>query len=253
VAALREEFAAQDAEAEASITARSSEREKTAGDRKAMGRLRQAFASDRHGQKNLVWRLPWPARTARNASKKGRRGAGEAWALRLYIAGRTARAMAAFANLERICKERLEGEYSIEVIDLLKNPQLAKGDQILAVPTLVRRLPHASEEESSETWRTRSECWSASTSGPSRRGERDECQEARGQERRACASRPGATRGDEAQAIRRGIERQRKKGESERYVLRLYVTGATPASTMAIERVKECANGVFMGATSSTS
>jgi circadian clock protein KaiB len=61
--------------------------------------------------------------------------------LRLYVAGETPRSVRAFANLKTFCEEHLEGEYSIEVIDLLKNPQLAEGDQILAVPTLVRRLP----------------------------------------------------------------------------------------------------------------
>jgi circadian clock protein KaiB len=63
------------------------------------------------------------------------------WELRLYIAGETAKAMSAFANLERICEEHLKGRYRIEVIDLLKNPTLARGDQILAIPTLVRKLP----------------------------------------------------------------------------------------------------------------
>lgn len=63
------------------------------------------------------------------------------WELRLYIAGRTQKSMAAFANLKRICEEHLQGQYRIEVVDLLKNPQLARGDQILAVPTLVRKLP----------------------------------------------------------------------------------------------------------------
>jgi circadian clock protein KaiB len=65
----------------------------------------------------------------------------ELWDLRLYVAGQTARAIAAFANLQKICEEYLPGQYRIEVIDLLKSPQLAKGDQILAVPTLVRKLP----------------------------------------------------------------------------------------------------------------
>jgi circadian clock protein KaiB len=63
------------------------------------------------------------------------------WELRLYVAGQTPRSVAAFANLKRICEEHLAGQYSIEVIDLLKHPQLASGDQILAIPTLVRRLP----------------------------------------------------------------------------------------------------------------
>jgi circadian clock protein KaiB len=61
--------------------------------------------------------------------------------LRLYVAGQTAKSLTAFANLKRICETHLAGQYRIEVIDLLKNPQLAAGDQILAVPTLVRRLP----------------------------------------------------------------------------------------------------------------
>jgi circadian clock protein KaiB len=63
------------------------------------------------------------------------------WQLRLYVAGQTPKSIAAFANLKRICEEHLEGKYSIEVVDLLVNPQLARGDQILAVPTLVRKLP----------------------------------------------------------------------------------------------------------------
>ena len=63
------------------------------------------------------------------------------WELRLYVAGQTPRSLAAFANLKKICEEHLAGEYHIEIIDLLKEPQLASGDQILAIPTLVRKLP----------------------------------------------------------------------------------------------------------------
>jgi circadian clock protein KaiB len=63
------------------------------------------------------------------------------WELTLYVAGQTAKSLVAFANLKHICEEHLAGEYRIEVVDLLKNPQLAKGDQILALPTLVRKLP----------------------------------------------------------------------------------------------------------------
>ncbi len=63
------------------------------------------------------------------------------WELRLYVAGQTPKCLAAFANLKRLCEEHLAGEYRIEVIDLLKQPQLAQGDQILAIPTLVRKLP----------------------------------------------------------------------------------------------------------------
>ncbi len=77
--------------------------------------------------------------TRQPASKK--KPASAQWELRLYIAGRTQKCMAAFANLNRICEEHLKGRYRIEVVDLLKNPQLARGDQILAVPTLVRKLP----------------------------------------------------------------------------------------------------------------
>jgi circadian clock protein KaiB len=65
----------------------------------------------------------------------------DCYILRLYVAGQTRKSLAAFANLMKICKEHLGGRYSIEVIDLLENPQLAKGDQILAIPTLVRKLP----------------------------------------------------------------------------------------------------------------
>jgi circadian clock protein KaiB len=61
--------------------------------------------------------------------------------LRLYIAGQTPNSIAAIANLKMICEDKLRGKYRIQVIDLLKKPQLAKGDQIIAIPTLVRRLP----------------------------------------------------------------------------------------------------------------
>ncbi len=73
--------------------------------------------------------------------KPGRSGRRKEWELRLYVAGQTAKSIAAFANLKRICEENLKGRYRIELVDLLENPKLAKGDQILALPTLVRRLP----------------------------------------------------------------------------------------------------------------
>jgi len=69
----------------------------------------------------------------RRASKK--------WRLRLYVAGNTPNSIAAFANLKEICENHLGGRYQIEVVDLLENPTLAKGDQIVAIPTLVRKLP----------------------------------------------------------------------------------------------------------------
>ena len=65
----------------------------------------------------------------------------EQWVLRLYVAGQTPKSLTAFANLKKICAEHLENKYRIDVIDLLENPQLARGDQILAIPTLVRNLP----------------------------------------------------------------------------------------------------------------
>lgn len=65
----------------------------------------------------------------------------ERWLLRLYVAGQTPKSIAAFANLKQICETHLKGQYEIEVVDLLVNPKLAKGDQIVAVPTLVRQLP----------------------------------------------------------------------------------------------------------------
>jgi circadian clock protein KaiB len=65
----------------------------------------------------------------------------DAWVLRLYVAGQTPKSVTAFANLQKICADYLEDKYRIELIDLLENPQLARGDQILAIPTLVRNLP----------------------------------------------------------------------------------------------------------------
>lgn len=63
------------------------------------------------------------------------------WELRLYVAGQTPKSIRAFGNLKKFCEEHLAGKYTIEIIDLLKNPQLARGDQIVAIPTLVRKLP----------------------------------------------------------------------------------------------------------------
>ena len=65
----------------------------------------------------------------------------EVWDLRLYVAGQTPKSLNAFANLKRMCEEHVPGRYKIEVVDLLKHPQLAAGDQIVAIPTLVRKLP----------------------------------------------------------------------------------------------------------------
>jgi circadian clock protein KaiB len=65
----------------------------------------------------------------------------DVWELRLYVAGKSAKSVAAMENLTRLCERELPGKYRIEVVDLLVHPQLAKGDQILAIPTLVRKLP----------------------------------------------------------------------------------------------------------------
>ena len=65
----------------------------------------------------------------------------QTWELRLYVAGKTPKSVLALSNLKKYCEEHLKGQYSIEVVDLLKKPQLAEGDQIFAVPTLVRKVP----------------------------------------------------------------------------------------------------------------
>jgi circadian clock protein KaiB len=75
------------------------------------------------------------------STRPTRRPNGSHYDLRLYVAGQTPKSAAAVENLKRICEEHLAGRYSIEIIDLMQNPQLARGDQILAVPTLVRKLP----------------------------------------------------------------------------------------------------------------
>jgi len=74
-------------------------------------------------------------------NENGRKESDEVWNLRLYVAGPTPKSLEAFANLTEICETHLEGKYNIEVIDLTENPELAKEDQILAIPTLVRKLP----------------------------------------------------------------------------------------------------------------
>ncbi|MGE5698782.1 MAG: circadian clock KaiB family protein [Deltaproteobacteria bacterium] len=77
---------------------------------------------------------------ARRKDSRGKQAVPQ-YELRLYVAGQTSKSLSAFANLKKICDDHLAGRYRIEVIDLLKNPQLAQGDQILAIPTLVRKLP----------------------------------------------------------------------------------------------------------------
>jgi circadian clock protein KaiB len=81
------------------------------------------------------------AKRARKKTPKPRSN-GDFWQLRLYVAGQTPKSIAAFSNLKTICEQYMAGKYHIEVIDLMKDPALARGDQILAIPTLVRKLPH---------------------------------------------------------------------------------------------------------------
>lgn len=79
-----------------------------------------------------------------NKSERTKRAAApkdDTWLLRLYVANQSPKCLAAFVNLKRICEEKLGGRYKIEVIDLMQYPHLAAGDQILAIPTLVRKLP----------------------------------------------------------------------------------------------------------------
>jgi len=77
----------------------------------------------------------------RNQTGRKKPANSKTWQLRLYTAGQTRKSLVAFANLKRLCEQRLAGKYSIEVVDLLENPKLAAGDQILAIPTLVRKMP----------------------------------------------------------------------------------------------------------------
>lgn len=79
--------------------------------------------------------------TDEGKQKPTQKGPTAQWELRLYVAGQTPRSLRALANLKKLCEEHLAGQYVIEVIDLVHNPQLGAGDQILAIPTLVRKLP----------------------------------------------------------------------------------------------------------------
>ncbi len=85
----------------------------------------------------MIARKKAPALNSKRAPSPGP----EMWDLRLYVAGQTVRSLRALENLKRICEQHLAGKYRIEIVDLLENPRLAQGDQILALPTLVRKLP----------------------------------------------------------------------------------------------------------------
>lgn len=112
------------------------------GARRAERRGHAPTSRGPHGPPREAAMSGTPKRPSRSPSRKTRaRAAADFYELRLYVAGQTSRSLAALANLKRICEEHLEGRYRIEVIDLLEHPQLARGDQILALPTLVRKLP----------------------------------------------------------------------------------------------------------------
>src|ERR1700688_1224101 len=85
--------------------------------------------------------MPTTKTKTRVQPEKTKRRKPEVWKLRLYVAGQTPKSIRAFANLQVLCEKHLKGRYQIEVIDLLENPEMARGDQIVAVPTLVRDLP----------------------------------------------------------------------------------------------------------------
>lgn len=84
---------------------------------------------------------PAPAKKTPARKRTNHKSKAERYLLRLYVAGQTPRCVRALTNLKQICDEHLAGQYEIELVDLLENPRLAAGDQILAIPTLVRRLP----------------------------------------------------------------------------------------------------------------
>jgi circadian clock protein KaiB len=79
--------------------------------------------------------------TAKPSESNSNGRSGKIWQLRLYVAGQTPKSLAAFSNLKQICEDHLKGQYRIEVIDLIERPLLSRGDQIVAIPTLVRKLP----------------------------------------------------------------------------------------------------------------
>ena len=81
------------------------------------------------------------AKKPTNKTTRPEQSSGKIWQLRLYVAGQTPKCLTALANLKKICEQHMPGEYEIEIVDLLEQPQLASGDQILAIPTLVRKLP----------------------------------------------------------------------------------------------------------------
>jgi hypothetical protein len=140
--------------------------------------------------------------------------------LKLYVAGQTAKSLQAFANLKRICEEHLaNGRYEIEVIDLLKSPQLAKGDQILALPTLVRKLPEPVGRLLA-TCRIQAGAGGAGPAATNVKGGR--------------MKRPKTH--DATKAFEDALAAQ---PDARHYRLRLFVSGTTPKSARAIQNIRD--------------
>ncbi len=138
IAALQAELGAEEEEFTKFLGQRERQNDLEARERSNLVRIRQG--GERGSSLTEEACMPAQARKIALSSKKTKIRE-ELWELRLYVAGQSPKSVTAFANLKKICEEKLAGKYSIEVIDLTKNPQLAKGDQILAIPTLVRKLP----------------------------------------------------------------------------------------------------------------
>ena len=141
---LRSEFEVEQAEAAKTIAQDQTRAGVLAGDRVQMARQRQSdagAAGQRHQGTSEEITMTATAQETDPATSDADAKPADLWTLRLYVAGQTPKSLAAFANLKRICEEHLKGRYRIEVIDLLETPQLATDDQILAIPTLVRKLP----------------------------------------------------------------------------------------------------------------
>ncbi len=139
---------------------------------------------------------------------KNKKKTAAGWDLRLYVAGETPRSRRAIANLQKICDEHLKGECRVEVIDVTKNPALARGDQILALPTLVRRLPPPLKRIIGDLSNAERVLIGLDLRQP------------------------------EVEVTMKTRTPRRGRSSGDRYVLRLYVTGQTPRSTRAVENLK---------------
>jgi circadian clock protein KaiB len=183
-------------------------------ERTELGRLRQAdvsVAASTRANPDLGGEID----ENQNAAPRHRRAAAKLWQLRLYVMDSTPKSLTAFANLKKFCESHLKGRYRITVIDLVKQPQLAKGDQILAIPTVVRKLPKPVRTILA-TFPTPSACSSAWICAlPINRDERRENKQNPPHEK-ALATR-----------------------SKDKYVLRLFVAGATARSRQAVLRVRQ--------------